>query len=45
LKQAPTPGRSLGGQRQTCPTVILSHLILPHDSLGVGEIGFSQVVM
>jgi hypothetical protein len=28
-KQAPTPRRSLGDQRQTGPTVILDHLILP----------------
>jgi hypothetical protein len=44
-KQAPTPGRSLSDQRQTCPTVVLGHLIpLPHDSLGVGERGFGQMV-
>jgi hypothetical protein len=28
-KQAPTPGRSLGDQRQTGPAVTLGHLILP----------------
>jgi hypothetical protein len=28
-KHAPTPERSLGDQRQTDPTVILDHLILP----------------
>jgi hypothetical protein len=28
-KQAPTLGRSLGEQRQTGPTVVLAHLILP----------------
>jgi hypothetical protein len=44
-KHAPTPGRSLGDRRQTGPAVIFGHLIpLPHDSLGVGERGFGQVV-
>jgi hypothetical protein len=45
MKQTPTPGRSLGNQRQTDPAVALGHLIpLSHDSLGVGERGFGQVV-
>jgi hypothetical protein len=45
MKQVPTPRRSLGDRRQTGPTVVLAHLIpLPHDSLGVGERGFHQVV-
>jgi hypothetical protein len=44
-KQAPTPERSLGDRRQTDLAVILGHLIpLPHNSLGVGERGFGQVV-
>jgi hypothetical protein len=29
MKQAPTPGRSLGDRRQTGPTVVLGHLIPP----------------
>jgi hypothetical protein len=29
LKHAPTPRRSLGDQRQTCPAIALGHLILP----------------
>ncbi len=29
MKQAPTPGRSLGDRRQTGPAVILGHLIPP----------------
>jgi hypothetical protein len=45
VKQTPTPGGSLGDRRQTGPTVVLGHLIpLPHDILGVGDRGFSQVV-
>jgi hypothetical protein len=45
MKQAPTPERSLGNQRQTGPAIVLGHLIpLPHDSLGVGERGFDQVI-
>jgi hypothetical protein len=28
MKQAPTPGRSLGDKRQTGPVVALGHLIL-----------------
>jgi hypothetical protein len=45
MKHAPTPRRSLGDRRQTGPAVVLGHLIpLPHDILGVGERGFSQVV-
>jgi hypothetical protein len=44
-KQTSTPGRSIGDQRQTDMAVILSRLILlPHDSLGAGKRGFSQVV-
>jgi hypothetical protein len=45
-KQTPTPGRSLGDRRQMSPTVILRHLIPPppHDSHGVRERGFGQVV-
>jgi hypothetical protein len=44
-KQTPTPGRILGDRRLTDPTIVLGHLIpLPHDSLGVGERGFGQVV-
>jgi hypothetical protein len=33
LKQAPTPRRNLGDQRQTGPTVVLGHLILPPSRL------------
>jgi hypothetical protein len=44
-KQTPTPGRSFADRRQIGPVVVLGHLIpLPHDSLGVGERGFSQVI-
>jgi hypothetical protein len=45
MKQTPTPGRSIGDRRLTDMAVVLSRLILlPHDSIGVGERGFSQVV-
>jgi hypothetical protein len=44
IKHASTPRRSLGDRKQTGPTVVSGHLI-PHDSLVVGERGFSQVVM
>jgi hypothetical protein len=45
MKQAPTPERSLGNQRQTGSAIVLGHLIpLPHDSLGVGERAFDQVI-
>jgi hypothetical protein len=45
MKHAPTPRRSLGDRRRTGPAVILGHSFpLPHDSLGVGERGFGEVV-
>jgi hypothetical protein len=45
MKHAPTPGRSLDDRRQTGLTVVLGHLIpLPHNSIGVGERCFNQVV-
>jgi hypothetical protein len=44
-KHAPTPERSLGDQRQTGPAVSwVTSFPQPHDSLGVGERGFDQVV-
>jgi hypothetical protein len=44
-KQTPTPGRSIGDQDslvRSSPWV--TSFFLPHNSLGVGERGFSQVV-
>jgi hypothetical protein len=44
-KHAPTPERSLGDRRQTGPAIVLvTSFPLPHNSLGVGEIDFGQVV-
>jgi hypothetical protein len=44
-EQAPRPGGNLGDRRQTGPTVVLvTSFPLPHDTLGVGERGFGQVV-
>jgi hypothetical protein len=44
-KHAPTPRRSLSDRRHIDPVIVLGHLIpLPHDSLGVGERSFVQVV-
>jgi hypothetical protein len=46
MKHAPTPGRSLGDQRQTSPAIALGHLILPpsRQPYSRGE-RFQQVVI
>jgi hypothetical protein len=43
-KQDPTPGRSLGNQRQTSPTVVLGDIPPPMQSPGVGERDFNPMV-
>jgi hypothetical protein len=44
-KQAPTPERNLGDQKQTDPAIVLGHPILPpHDNLRIGKGDFGQVV-
>jgi hypothetical protein len=45
LKQAPTPGGSLGNQRKTGPTIVLvASFLLPCDNPRVGERGFGPMV-